>query len=450
MTTPATGQQSTSPRPVLTRRALLGAGLGLGAAAALSACGSDDPNDLSFWNFYGPSPTPSTTSDWFKSVTDEWNRNNDVKVRPRFIAGSAYLNGNTLQTAFSAGSGPDIFLISPGDFLRYQNGGALLDLTPYLPEGAREDYVKGALDTRTVDGKVYALPMEIEPLVVYYDKRAFEQAHLAESDLPRTWDQFLDVGTKLTNRNRFGALFETLPGYYQNFVWYPFLWQGGGGAVADGKSIFDSEAARGALGFWRETQRRGIAPKAALGGGSGDTPSNLAVGYCAMQQSGIWAVADLKTQVPKFEYGIFPLPIPEGGKQVTDGGGWAFAVNARGKNPEAAARFVSWALASTDAAGIDRARRWNTVAKTNLPPRTSVRKAAEAKGDFTSGVLKTFATSIAPTLRSEPRYPPEVYKAISDAIQSTQLSGNAPAGAARQASDVIDNFLLTYRGGSIL
>ncbi|NNG39589.1 sugar ABC transporter substrate-binding protein [Flexivirga sp. ID2601S] len=425
-------------------------GIGAGAAALLTACGSDNPHELSFWNFYGPSPTPSSTSDWFRSVTDEWNRNNDVKVRPRFIAGSAYMNGNTLQTAFSAGSGPDIFLLSPGDFLRYQNGGALLDLTPYLPAGAREDYVKGALDTRTVDDRVYALPMEIEPLVIYYDKRAFEQAHLAESDLPRTWDQFLDVGAKLTSRNRFGALFETLPGYYQNFVWYPFLWQGGGGAVADGKSIFDSEPARNALGFWRETQRRGISPKAALGGGSGDTPSNLVAGYCAMQQSGIWAVADLKTQAPKFDYGIFPLPIPEGGKQVTDGGGWAFAVNARGKNPEAAARFVAWALASTDAAGVDRARRWNTVAKTNLPPRESVRKAAEAHGDFTSGVLKTFATSIAPTLRSEPRYPPEVYKAISDAIQSTQLSGNAPGGAARQASDVIDNFLLTYRGGSIL
>lgn len=448
MTRPVQPPPPTAGRP--SRRALLGSVAGAGAAALLSGCGDDNTDELSFWNFYGPSPTPSPTSDWFTSVIGEWNRNNDVKVRPRFIANAAYINGNTLQTAFSAGSGPDIFLLSPGDFLRYQNGGALLDLTPFLPKGVRADYVPGALDTRTVDGRVYALPMEIEPLVIYYDRRAFEKAHVAEGDLPKTWDQFLSLATKLTTKSRFGAMFETLPGYYQNFVWYPFLWQGGGGAVKDGKSTFDSTAARNALGFWQETQRRHIAPKSALGGGSGDTPSNLAAGYCAMQQSGIWAVADLKLQAPKFDYGIFPLPIPDGGKHVTDGGGWAFAVNAKGKNPEAAAEFVAWALASTDRAGIDRARKWNTVAKTNLPPRASVRKAAEAHDAFTSGVLETFATQIAPTLRSEPRYPPEVYKAISDAIQGTQLSGKDPQQAAREASDVIDNFLLTYRGGSIL
>lgn len=448
MVKPAPTTDRNIARP--SRRAMLGSAVAAGAAALLSGCGDDSGDELSFWNFYGPSPTPSPTSDWFTAVTDEWNRNNSVKVRPRFIANAAYINGNTLQTAFSAGAGPDIFLLSPGDFLRYQNGGALLDLTPYLAKGVRADYVPGALDTRTVDGRIYALPMEIEPLVIYYNQRLLEKAHVAEGDLPKSWDQFLSLASKLTTKSRFGAMFETLPGYYQNFVWYPFLWQGGGGAVQDGASIFDSAAARNALGFWQETQRRHLAPKSALGGGSGDTPSNLAAGYCAMQQSGIWAVADLKLQAPKFDYGIFPLPIPDGGKPVTDGGGWAFAVNARGKNPDAAAKFVAWALASTDKAGIDRARKWNTVAKTNLPPRASVRKAAEEHGAFTSGVLKTFATSIAPTLRSEPRYPPEVYKAISDAIQGTQLSGKGTAQAARQASDVIDNFLLTYRGGSIL
>jgi multiple sugar transport system substrate-binding protein len=34
-----------------------------------------------------------------------------------------------------------------------------------------------------------------------------------------------------------GVLFETQPGYYQNFTWYPFLWEGGGEFQGkDGKS----------------------------------------------------------------------------------------------------------------------------------------------------------------------------------------------------------------------
>ena len=36
-------------------------------------------------------------------------------------------------------------------------------------------------------------------------------------------------------------LFETNPGYYQNYTWYPFLWQAGGDFQnADGKSAFNS------------------------------------------------------------------------------------------------------------------------------------------------------------------------------------------------------------------
>ncbi|AKU16512.1 ABC transporter substrate-binding protein [Luteipulveratus mongoliensis] len=427
---------------------------GLAGAPILTGCsrGGKNTKELSFWNFYAPDPTGSPQSKWFESMVAEWNRNNDVRIKLRFIPGSQYLGGNVLQTAFSTGEGPDIFLISPGDFLRYYNGGACVDLTPHLEPGVRSDFVKGALETRTVGGKVYAMPMEIEPLALYYDIAAFEKAKLSEADLPRTWDQMLDVAEKLTTKQRFGVQFETVPGYYQNFTWYPFMWQAGGTPVtADASaSEFDSEAVRRALALWSDTQRRGLAPKQALGGGAGDVPSNLAAGFSAMQQSGIWAVSDMRNLKPKYRYGVMPLPTPAGGKEQTCGGGWAFAANTYGDNPEAAARFITWALASTSPEGVERGRQWNTVAKTNLPTRASVQASARAHGAFTSGPLKTFADVIVPTVRSEPRYPPEVYKAISDAIQGTQLSGKATGSAAGRASDVIDNFLQTYDGATIL
>ena len=72
-----------------------------------------------------------------------------------------------------------------------------------------------------------------------------------------------------------------------------------------------------------------------------------------------------------------PLPIPNGGKAATDMGGWAFVANSKGKNPEAAAKFIAWALGSTDAEGVQRQLQWNTVVKTNVPPR---RLGAEGRG----------------------------------------------------------------------
>ncbi len=452
---------SGSSTTALSRRGFLkasgGVALGAAAAPALAACssskkGGGTKKELSFWNFYGPAPKRNPQSDWFIKLADDWNKNNDVKIKLRYIANADYVNGNTLQTAFASGSGPDLFLISPGDFLRYYNGKVLEDLTPHIKSDAQSDFVKGVLDTRKVNGKIYAVPMEIEPLAMYYSVAAFESSGLSESDLPKAWDDLLNVADRVKAKAKFGVQFETAPGYYQNFTWYPFMWEGGGAAVDSSgkKSAFDNDAAVNALTFWQETQKRNLAPKKALGTGTNDAPANIGSGYSAMQLTGIWSVADLAQQKPKFKYDIFPLPTPPGGTYKTDGGGWAFAANAKGGNPEAAAKFITWALASTSEQSVEYGRTWNTVAKSNLPPRTSVQKAAEAKGAFQTGAMKKFADQVVPGLQSEPRYPPEVYKAISDAIQSTQLSGADPKSAANKAAQTINTYLNSYQGAPIL
>ena len=57
-----------------------------------------------------------------------------------------------------------------------------------------------------------------------------------------------------------------------------------------------------------------------------------------------------------------------------------------------------------------------------------------------------FTDEIYPGARAEPRMPPPVYKAISDAIQSCQLNGQNPEQAAAAASEQIDAFLAELQG----
>ncbi|MFF0329768.1 ABC transporter substrate-binding protein [Nonomuraea angiospora] len=443
----------------VTRRSLLrGGAVVLGSAMAaplLSACGgggkSGNAKELTFWNFYGPNPQADAQSKWFTDLAAAWNANNEVKVKLHYLPVSEYLAGTALQTAFSAGQGPDIFLLSPGDFLRYHNGGVLADLTPHLKPDQIADFDGGVLDTRKVDGKVYGLPMEQEPLAMYYSVDAFEKAKLAEGDLPQTWDQLLDVAAKLTTKDQFGILFETIPGYYQNFTWYPFMWMAGGSAVpGNGGAGFDAPGVHQALKLWQDAVDNKVAPRKPQGDGAGNAPANLASGYVAMQQSGIWSVSQLEQEKKDFEYGVFRLPVPEGGTYTTDVGGWAFVANAKGANPEAAAKFITWALGATDAAGVERGRQWNTVVKTNLPARKSVQEAAKAAGAFDKPALKVFLEQVVPGGRGEPRYTPEVYKAVSDAIQATQLGGADPAKAAADAAAKIDTFLKGYQGAAML
>lgn len=266
---------------------------------------------------------------------------------------------------------------------------------------------------------------------------------------PKTWDELLEVAKKLTTPERFGVLFQTAPGYYQNFTWYPFLWQGGGEfQTAEGKSAFDSPATVQALKFWQDAINLGVAPRQVLGNGANDTVANLASGYCAIQNVGIWGISQLTNNAKDFPYGVFRLPTPANGKYVTVGGGWAFVANAKGKNPDAAAQFCAWALGSMDQGSVDRVAVWCTEGKSDMPPRNSALKAREAA--FGEGMIGKFAKEIHPGTRAEPRVPPEVYKIISDAIQQTQLGGADPQTTATAASQQLDAFLSSYSGAPIL
>jgi multiple sugar transport system substrate-binding protein len=325
----------------------------------------------------------------------------------------------------------------------------LLDLTPFMEQSARDDFLPSVIANRMVNGKIYGLPYEVEPMAMYYSVDACNEFGVTEKDVPKTWEDLLAVAKKLTNQKRYGVLFETNPGYYQNFTWYPFLWEAGGDfQTKDGRSAFNSPATVAALKFWQDAVNTGVAPRKPLGGGAWDSVPNLGSGYCAMQNTGIWAIAQLREGAPNFKYGVFKLPTPPGGQYLTIGGGWAVVANAKGSNPKAAGEFTAWALGSPKDGSTGRIVDWCTKAKSDMPPTKSALEAGKAA--FENGFLKTFTDDIYPGARAEPRMPPQVYKAISDAIQACQLNGQDPAQAAKAASDQIDSFLSGYKGAPIL
>ena len=258
-------------------------------------------------------------------------RPHDVKVELVYVPERRLHGRHEAADGVRLGAGPDIFIISPGDFLRYYNGGVLLDLTPFMEEAAAPISPEGH---RHAHGRRQDLRPALWKSSRWRCTTASTpstEAGLNEKDVPKTWDQLLTVAKKLTNEKRFGVLFETSPGYYQNFTWYPFLWEGGGDfQTKDGKSAFNSPATMQALKFWQDAVNMGVAPRKPLGGGGWDAVPNIGSGYCAMQNVGIWAIAQFREGAPNFKYGIFRLPTPPGGKYLTIGGGWAFVANAKG------------------------------------------------------------------------------------------------------------------------
>jgi multiple sugar transport system substrate-binding protein len=173
-------------------------------------------------------------------------------------------------------------------------------------------------------------------------------------------------------------------------------------------------------------------------------------GNVAMWQQGIWQVSSFKAFAPDYEYGVFKLPVPDGGEYVTTLGGWSFCANAQGRNPEAAAEFCVWALGSMKDDSINRMVDWCTGAKSDVAPRATALERGAAKGGYDSEAMKKFKDEIFPGGRAEPRYPPVVCKAISDAIQGTMLAGHGVDGAAQRAARSIEAYTKSYKGASLI
>jgi hypothetical protein len=155
---------SGNPQPVadISRRELLKRGGKVAAATAVASVFSPfvltgkaaAPKTLSFWQFYAPATTLSSESKWFEDCVKGWNATHDVKVELHFVHANEYFGGSKLQTAFASGQGPDIFIISPGDFLRFYNGGVLVDLTPYMEDAAKKDFFPNVMESRIVNEKI--------------------------------------------------------------------------------------------------------------------------------------------------------------------------------------------------------------------------------------------------------------------------------------------------------
>src|ERR1700723_166429 len=131
----------------MTRRDLPKKGRKVAAVAAVSSVFSPffihsaraATKTLSFWQFYAPNGISNLQSKWFVDCVAAWNATHDVKIELQYVPNNDYMNGSKLQTAFASGKGPDIFIISPGDFLRYYNGGVLTELTPFMEEEGKKD-----------------------------------------------------------------------------------------------------------------------------------------------------------------------------------------------------------------------------------------------------------------------------------------------------------------------
>ena len=254
--------------------------------AGESAAPSGKATELTLW--LPPYATEGEALDqqWWTETLAPWAQENNVNLSIEITPWAKY--EEKYLTAFSSGAGPDVgymYLEMYNDFI---DMGTLEPLEAYFSKEDTANYLY--YDKGFVKGKQYTLPFIVgNARILYFNMDILNQAGVTE--LPSTWDELVEVCTKVKNANIEGVI-----PYGQgwadpaigalNILYYPYLWQAGGDIFdKDGKvALLNNDAAvRSAQYNYDLRYKFGVVPEECLAMTGDDVLEQFAAGKVAVQ-----------------------------------------------------------------------------------------------------------------------------------------------------------------------
>ncbi len=325
-------------RSVSWRRAgglALAAGL-LATSAAGTAAQEPVAGDISFslWQYEEPG-----IQDWWRGIVAAYEAEHGGTVTIRNLPIGDYGPQLTVEIANSAAA--DVILVPAFQLAEVAATGALMPLDDWLTSsGIRERVIQSGWDFTTVDGQVWAVPIQGRTLELIYNRCLFEEAGVS---VPTSPEEFLAAARALTVKDgatvtQYGASMvnanETDPTYEMLLMWT--IAHGGRFADEAGTFTVDSEPAIAALEFMKTLYDEELIPR---GVPESDQRSLFATGVSAMEIDGQWQFPFIEEQNPDGIACFASAPHPWDGPG-TGGASVALAVNASAADPGSALAFV--------------------------------------------------------------------------------------------------------------
>ncbi len=109
-----------------------------------------------------------------------------------------------LVDAQLAGKGPDIFAVFHTWVPEYQRQNRIVPFQGMSTSEFKDTFAKVTRDDLIINEKIYALPMYIDTLALFYNEDMFLNEGFLEP--PKTWDEFIDYTEKLTRYDKRGNI----------------------------------------------------------------------------------------------------------------------------------------------------------------------------------------------------------------------------------------------------
>ncbi len=308
----------------------------------LAACDgggeAGDKIEIEFWHM---SPVGSSSFSGMKSIISGFNDSQDKY----FVKGTGFSfwdYWDKINVAISSRTAPDLGLSTIDDVEARAKSGALYNISDLMAADQSDnkmdlnEFRQSQLDFATYQGDLYAMPFSATTRVLYYNLDMFAEKGLTEADVPTTWDELHTVAKLFDEEDSNGRL--TRLGFeptYGNATYHGWLWQ-------KGLDFFDEnqmptlntpghvEVLQWIMNFNNDIERSELT---AFGEGN----QTLGINPFASERVAMIVEVDGLYQIIKdagatFNYGVAPIPIPEGGTRVNWGSGFSIEMYDNGKN----------------------------------------------------------------------------------------------------------------------
>ncbi len=187
--------------PHVSRRRLLGTGLGALSLAALGACATPGTHSVN-----ADPAIPAANGEkirltywaWlkdFQKVADLWNaKNPQVQVDVVWIPGGNSGGYQKMYSALAAGAGPDLAQIELRSIPEFMLVNGLVDLNRYGAQEFAPLYDPTLWGQVSFTGGVYGIPQDSGPMATFYQPALLEKVGATP---PKTWDEWAAVGKEL-------------------------------------------------------------------------------------------------------------------------------------------------------------------------------------------------------------------------------------------------------------
>ena len=320
-----------------------------GAASAPAASGStgaaktEENVTIRFWD-------GNWNEETFKKVQELWAAEHpNIKLEGEFLVDNGMSDKYTL--ALQNGTAPDVVACALDWTTTFGNAGLLAPLDEYI---ARDNvdvgqYVQGAINASTVDGKLYALPFRSETYTLFYNKDILAEAGYDKA--PETWDEVKEIAAACTKGDVAG--YGLCGANYGNFSFqYITMLRSSGGTILNGDNT--ASALGGDVALQTAQLYKDLAAYAPASMLENDNVANrtlFASGKIAMYMSGIYDAPEIIKANPDLNFACAMVPTQNGAERSSILGGWSVAVSECSKNKDAAWEFVKF-LTSPEVAAV--------------------------------------------------------------------------------------------------